>query len=178
MCSLANRWMSGSIVAMASDVGALDWAQSLSYLNYVCKRRWSISTACNLAVHAGGYFLRLAAAGRSWWPVHGGLMPEHVDLIRREKPHKWLYYRWLTFPTLRRAIAVHCTKRHRGRRRMQCARQRRPHTAGAERHRQPRVSSSRLSRREGHAIVLFGTRSTGKGYQCLYPGLVESPPVC
>lgn len=41
--------------------------------------------------------------------VHGGLMPEHVDLIRREKPNKWLYYRWLTFPTLRRAIAVHCT---------------------------------------------------------------------
>jgi len=41
--------------------------------------------------------------------VHGGLMPEHVDLIRKEKPHKWLYYRWLTFPTLRRAIAVHCT---------------------------------------------------------------------
>jgi len=41
--------------------------------------------------------------------VHGGLMPEHVELIRRQKPHKWLYYRWLTFPTLRRAIAVHCT---------------------------------------------------------------------
>jgi glycosyltransferase involved in cell wall biosynthesis len=41
--------------------------------------------------------------------VHGGLMPEHVELIRREKPHKWQYYRWLTFPTLRRAIAVHCT---------------------------------------------------------------------
>jgi glycosyltransferase involved in cell wall biosynthesis len=41
--------------------------------------------------------------------VHGGLMPEHVDLIRREKPHKWLFYKWLTFPTLRRAIAVHCT---------------------------------------------------------------------
>ena len=41
--------------------------------------------------------------------VHGGLMPEHVELIRREKPHKWLYYRWLTLPTLRRAIAVHCT---------------------------------------------------------------------
>jgi len=41
--------------------------------------------------------------------VHGGLMPEHVDLIRREKPHKWAYYRLLTFPTLRRAIAVHCT---------------------------------------------------------------------
>ena len=41
--------------------------------------------------------------------VHGGLMPEHVELIRRDKPHKWLYYQWLTFPTLRRAIAVHCT---------------------------------------------------------------------
>ena len=41
--------------------------------------------------------------------VHGGLMPEHIDLIRRRKPHKRLFYRWLTFPTLRRAIAVHCT---------------------------------------------------------------------
>jgi glycosyltransferase involved in cell wall biosynthesis len=41
--------------------------------------------------------------------VHGGLMPEHVDLIRRQKPHKWLFYKWLTFPTLRRAIVVHCT---------------------------------------------------------------------
>jgi len=41
--------------------------------------------------------------------VHGGLMPEHVDLIQRQKPHKWLFYKCLTFPTLRRAIAVHCT---------------------------------------------------------------------
>jgi glycosyltransferase involved in cell wall biosynthesis len=41
--------------------------------------------------------------------VHGGLMPEHVALIRREKPHKWLYYKLLTFPTLRRAVAIHCT---------------------------------------------------------------------
>ena len=41
--------------------------------------------------------------------VHGGLMPEHVDLIRQQKPHKWLFYKWLTFPTLHRAIAVHCT---------------------------------------------------------------------
>lgn len=41
--------------------------------------------------------------------VHGGLMPQHVELIRREKPHKWLFYKWLTFPTLRRASAVHCT---------------------------------------------------------------------
>jgi glycosyltransferase involved in cell wall biosynthesis len=41
--------------------------------------------------------------------VHGGLMPEHVGLIRRKKPHKWLFYKGLTFPTLNRAIAVHCT---------------------------------------------------------------------
>ena len=41
--------------------------------------------------------------------VHGGLMPEHVDLIKRRKPHKWWYCRLLTFPTLRRAIAVHTT---------------------------------------------------------------------
>lgn len=41
--------------------------------------------------------------------VHGGLMPEHVALIRRKKPLKWLFYRFLTFPSLRRAIAVHCT---------------------------------------------------------------------
>jgi glycosyltransferase involved in cell wall biosynthesis len=40
---------------------------------------------------------------------HGGLMPEHVALIRRKKPHKWLYYKSLTLPTLRRAAAVHCT---------------------------------------------------------------------
>ena len=41
--------------------------------------------------------------------VHGGLMPEHVALIRQKKPHKWLFYRLLTLPTLRRAIAIHCT---------------------------------------------------------------------
>lgn len=41
--------------------------------------------------------------------VHGGLMPEHVALIKQRKPHKWWFYRLLTFPTLRRAIAVHCT---------------------------------------------------------------------
>lgn len=40
---------------------------------------------------------------------HGGLMPEHMALIRRRKPHKWLYYKLLTFPTLRRASAIHCT---------------------------------------------------------------------
>jgi glycosyltransferase involved in cell wall biosynthesis len=41
--------------------------------------------------------------------VRGGLMPEHVALIRRKKPQKWLYYKLLTLPTLRRAAAIHCT---------------------------------------------------------------------
>ncbi len=39
----------------------------------------------------------------------GGLMPEHVILIRQSKPHKWWYYRLLTLPALRRAQAIHCT---------------------------------------------------------------------
>jgi glycosyltransferase involved in cell wall biosynthesis len=30
-------------------------------------------------------------------------------LIRRRKLHKWLFYKWLTFPTLRRALTIHCT---------------------------------------------------------------------
>lgn len=41
--------------------------------------------------------------------LHGGLMPEHVALIRRKKPYKWLYYKLITFPTLRRASFLHCT---------------------------------------------------------------------
>ncbi len=40
---------------------------------------------------------------------HGGLMPEHVALIRGKKNHKWLFYKLLTLPTLRRATAIHCT---------------------------------------------------------------------
>lgn len=41
--------------------------------------------------------------------VHGGLMPGHVDHIRRSKPMKWLFYRWITLPTLAAAQAVHAT---------------------------------------------------------------------
>jgi glycosyltransferase involved in cell wall biosynthesis len=41
----------------------------------------------------------------------GGLMAEHVALIRREKFHKWMYYKLLTFPSLRRAATIHCTSR-------------------------------------------------------------------
>jgi glycosyltransferase involved in cell wall biosynthesis len=40
---------------------------------------------------------------------HGGLMPDHVSYVRRAKPHKWLYYKLLTFPSLRSAAHVHCT---------------------------------------------------------------------
>jgi len=36
-------------------------------------------------------------------------MPEHVEYIRRHKIGKWLFYRFLTFPTLRRAKMILCT---------------------------------------------------------------------
>lgn len=39
----------------------------------------------------------------------GGLMPEHVMHIRKNKPLKWIYYQILTFPTLRNAKFLHCT---------------------------------------------------------------------
>lgn len=38
----------------------------------------------------------------------GGLMPEHVAHIRRHKPAKWIFYRLLTFPWIKRARALHC----------------------------------------------------------------------
>lgn len=41
--------------------------------------------------------------------LRGGLMPEHIYEIKHKKIHKWLYYRLLTLPTLRRAAAIHCT---------------------------------------------------------------------
>lgn len=41
--------------------------------------------------------------------LRGGLMPEYVTLVRNEKPHKWLYHKLFTFPTLRRASYIHCT---------------------------------------------------------------------
>ena len=39
----------------------------------------------------------------------GGLMPEHVAHIRLNKPAKWIFYRLLTFPWIKRASALHCT---------------------------------------------------------------------
>ena len=41
--------------------------------------------------------------------LRGGLMPEHVQHIRRRKPWKWLFYKLLTFPYLRQAKTIHCT---------------------------------------------------------------------
>jgi glycosyltransferase involved in cell wall biosynthesis len=37
----------------------------------------------------------------------GGLMTAHVQEIRRTKPYKWLFYRWITLPTLARALWIH-----------------------------------------------------------------------
>lgn len=41
--------------------------------------------------------------------LRGGLMPEHVEHISRRKPHKWLYYKVLTLPALKRASLIHCS---------------------------------------------------------------------
>lgn len=41
--------------------------------------------------------------------THGGLLPAHVDWIRRYKPFKWLFYRLIVFPSLRRALVVRAT---------------------------------------------------------------------
>ena len=39
----------------------------------------------------------------------GGLMPEHVQHIRRERILKWWFYKLFTIPSLRHASAIHCT---------------------------------------------------------------------
>lgn len=41
--------------------------------------------------------------------LRGGMMPEHVAMIRGKKYHKWLYYRLLTFPFLKWSTGIHCT---------------------------------------------------------------------
>lgn len=41
--------------------------------------------------------------------VRGGLMVGHVAHIRTAKPLKWLFYRLITLPALRRARAIHAT---------------------------------------------------------------------
>lgn len=41
--------------------------------------------------------------------ARGGLMPEHVAHIRQNKPAKWMFYKLLTIPSIKRARALHCT---------------------------------------------------------------------
>ena len=41
--------------------------------------------------------------------THGALLPAHVDWIRLHKPFKWLFYRLIVFPSLRRAQVVRAT---------------------------------------------------------------------
>lgn len=80
----------------------------------------AVWTACR---HASSVYI----CGIATWPVtlaalacrfwgrpyliapHGGLMPAHVARIRRDKPLKWLFYRLLVFPALRRAQVVRAT---------------------------------------------------------------------
>lgn len=41
--------------------------------------------------------------------LRAGLMAPHLAVIRAHKPHKWLFYRLLTLPALRRARCLHLT---------------------------------------------------------------------
>lgn len=43
--------------------------------------------------------------------AHGGLMPGHVEHIRKRKPLKWLFYKMITLPTLAKARAIHACSR-------------------------------------------------------------------
>lgn len=81
---------------------------------------WAILTACRGA-------RAVYISGVSTWPTslagllcrllrvpfvvapRGGLMAPHVDKIRRRKPHKWLFYRLITLPTVQAAAGIHAT---------------------------------------------------------------------
>ncbi len=107
--------------------------------------------------------------------VHGGLMPDHVALIKSRKPHKWLFYRWLTFPTLRRALAVHCTSDTEAAGVSAVLAGRGEDPVGAERYRQSGVPNRGLSGPVRHASMLSGPRATGERHQCFYSCLVANP---
>jgi glycosyltransferase involved in cell wall biosynthesis len=81
---------------------------------------WRIPAACRRAP-------RVYVCGIATWPTtlaalfcsltrrpfavapRGGLMERPIAIIRAEKPLKWLYYRWLTLPSLRAAAFLHVT---------------------------------------------------------------------
>ena len=81
---------------------------------------WRIPAACRAAP-------RIYVCGIATWPTtlaalfcastrrpfavapRGGLMERPIEIIRAEKPLKWLFYRWLTLPSLRAAAFLHVT---------------------------------------------------------------------
>lgn len=81
---------------------------------------WTILTACRGAsavyisgistwpTSLAGVFCRLLRLPFVVAP-RGGLMVPHVDKIRRHKPHKWLFYKLITLPTVRAAAGIHTT---------------------------------------------------------------------
>jgi glycosyltransferase involved in cell wall biosynthesis len=91
-----KRWGFG--LGAIPKVFALCWQAPVVYIHGIAT--WPCTLAALFCMLLGRPFMVA---------LHGGLMPEHVVLIRRRKPHKWLYYKLLTFPTLRRALGVHCT---------------------------------------------------------------------
>ena len=39
--------------------------------------------------------------------LRGGMMKDHINLIKKQKPFKWIFYKLLTFPLLKNAKVVH-----------------------------------------------------------------------
>lgn len=109
-----------------SDIALGDKAEIVLYRSY-CARRWGFGLGAlwkimRLCFNASVVYIN----GIATWPtsiaaiicallrrryvvaLRGGLMPEHVAHIRCHKGLKWWFYKLITFPTLRRALAVHC----------------------------------------------------------------------
>lgn len=41
--------------------------------------------------------------------VHGAFMPDHISFIKKNKPWKWLFYKYITLPSLNNAKFLVCT---------------------------------------------------------------------
>ena len=119
----------------ASDQTALtpedvDFGENVNVILYPCQwfKRWGFSlraialifNVCRKAptVYINGIATWPTSLAAVWCSVmkrrfvvslRGGLMAEHIHMLRQKKIHKWIYYQVLTLPTLRCSAAIHCT---------------------------------------------------------------------
>lgn len=89
-----KRWGFG--LGALGRVARACWRAETVYISGIATWPTSLGALCALLFRR-----RYVVAPR------GGLMPAHVREIRRTKPHKWLFYSWITLPTLARARQIH-----------------------------------------------------------------------